>query len=98
MVEHNTSLAAVHSRQCSCGIPIGTSGFLCHPIRDMTVQMNAGVLLFKPSLDTYEMLMSKRNGDYDRYWAEQGMLNSVYPPGKYLELPVEYNFEAWQKG
>jgi hypothetical protein len=62
------------------------------------VTFNAGMLLLVPNTTTYEILRKKVNeGDYDLNWAEQGLLNSVYQHGTYLELPFLYNAHIAEK-
>ena len=60
---------------------------------------NAGVLLLEPSLVTHDTLVAaKRTVDYDVAWAEQGLLNALFPPGSYLALPSRYNARVAEAG
>jgi hypothetical protein len=54
---------------------------------------NAGLLLLIPSQDLYMKLTGivADTDAYDINWAEQGLLNSVFPEGSYVELPFVYN-------
>ena len=54
---------------------------------------NAGTLLLIPSQALYlKLTRSVADTDaYDMTWAEQGLLNSVFTEGSYVELPFVYN-------
>ncbi len=59
---------------------------------------NAGVMLIIPSASMFDSLNRKVNAvDYDLDWAEQGLLNSIYPEGTYLELPFTMNAHLAEK-
>lgn len=60
---------------------------------------NAGVLLLEPALATHDTLVAAmRTVDYDVAWAEQGLLNALFPPGSYLPLPFRYNARVAEAG
>tara|TARA_Y100000389_G_scaffold91468_1_gene88044 strand:+ start:283 stop:954 length:672 start_codon:yes stop_codon:yes gene_type:complete len=60
---------------------------------------NAGVLLLTPSLDDHEALLAAMyTVDYNVNWAEQGLLNALFPPGSYLALPFPYNARLAEAG
>jgi lipopolysaccharide biosynthesis glycosyltransferase len=54
---------------------------------------NAGLLLLIPGQDLYVQLTGivADTDAYDINWAEQGLLNSVFAEGSYVELPFVYN-------
>ncbi len=59
---------------------------------------NAGVMLIIPNTTMFSVLKHKvHSSDYDMDWAEQGLLNSVYTKGSYLELPFIYNAHMAEK-
>ena len=60
---------------------------------------NAGVLLLTPSLDDHDALLAAMyTVEYNVNWAEQGLLNALFPPGSYLVLPFRYNARLAEAG
>ena len=60
---------------------------------------NAGVLLLTPSLDDHDALLAAMyTVEYNVHWAEQGLLNALFPPGSYLVLPFRYNARLAEAG
>jgi FkbM family methyltransferase len=69
------------------------------PFCGLQENFNAGVLLLIPSLDTHNVLVSAmQTVEYDIDWAEQGLLNALFPPGTYLVLPFRYNARVAEAG
>jgi hypothetical protein len=57
-----------------------------------TKTFNGGTLLITPSTQIFEHLyQSMYTANYEVEWAEQGLLNAVYPQEQYIELPSFYD-------
>lgn len=95
----NKSIAASMQQMTTCS-PfecLVSNAQKCPVISDESVGVNAGVFLIKPSKARF-LALSKAidRVNYDIAWAEQGLLNHLYPPGTYVEMDNRYNYMTFQ--
>jgi len=99
MTANNQTLGAVpqHMTTCNPFTCLFYSSSDCPIAKDSKRGFNAGVMLIRPHWDTYRWLISSiENISFDVDWAEQGLLNAMYPPSSFEELDPRYNFLTFQ--
>lgn len=99
MAANNQTLGAVpqHMTTCNPFTCLFYSSSDCPIAKDSRRGFNAGVVLIRPHRKTYKWLISNiENISFDVDWAEQGLLNALYPPFSFEELDPRYNFMTFQ--
>lgn len=99
MERDNLTLAAAPQLATSCSFfeCIFSSTEQCRLVYDRGVGFNAGVMVVHPDEARFTWLLDHiDSARYDIGWAEQGLLNAVYPQGEFFELQPRYNYMTFQ--
>lgn len=95
----NKSIAAAMQQMTACS-PVTcmfSATERCHTIPDTGTGFNAGVMLLKPSRSRFLSLLTSIDSEqYDVNWAEQALLNKIYPKGTYVDMDKGCNFMTFQ--
>lgn len=99
MQANNMTLGAAPQLATSCGFfdCLVFTEEQCPLVRDERVGFNAGVMLIRPDNKVFRWLTAQIDvANYDIEWAEQGLLNALYPPGMVFELESRFNHMTFQ--